>query len=196
MDKLLRLPTAFLEPARISSTYNKVVCQLHFRSYLPGPMDFYIDFARRAAHALNMPCSGTVYLPTKTTRWTVIRGPFVHKKSQENFERKTHKRLLVIKDTNRAVVDRWLWYLTQNCPPGVGMRVTLWEWNELGVGQKMLDEAKGKEERRMLKDVETLSSESGDNNKQVIQMADMLIKGMELDLDAEDKKDEGSVKEK
>ncbi|RIB01446.1 hypothetical protein C2G38_2010017 [Gigaspora rosea] len=70
-------------------------------------MDFYIDFARRSAYALNMPCSGTIYLPTKTSRWTAICGPFVHKKSQENFERK-NKRLLVIKNTNRFVVERWL----------------------------------------------------------------------------------------
>ena len=77
-------------------------------------MDFFIDFARRAAFHLSIPCSGTIYLPTQTTRWTVPRGPFVHKKSQENFERKTHKRLLTFKDANKNVIDRLLLYLTKN----------------------------------------------------------------------------------
>ncbi|CAJ0865780.1 51_t:CDS:2, partial [Entrophospora sp. SA101] len=124
------------EPEKIPPTDNIAVCQLHLRAYVVGPMDFFIDFARRAAHALKMPCSGPVYLPTQTTRWTVPRGSFIHKKSQENFERKTHKRLLEIKDANKDVVKRWLWYLANNCPPGIGMRVTLWEWEELDFSKK------------------------------------------------------------
>ncbi|CAG8524113.1 17051_t:CDS:2 [Acaulospora morrowiae] len=157
----------FLEPQRIPPTYGHIVCQLHFRSYLPGPMDFFVDFSRRVAHALKMPCSGSIPLPTRTSRWTVIRGPFVHKKSQENFERKTHKRLLTIRDTDREVVERWLWYLTRNCPAGVGMKVTLWEWEKLRVGKEMKV---------------TESMEGMDAQDVVVKVAEALVKEIEKDL--------------
>ncbi|CEP11787.1 hypothetical protein [Parasitella parasitica] len=121
----------FEVPRRVTPTHNIPVCNLQMRGYLPQQLDFYADFARRAAFHMGMPCSGTVPLPTQTSRWTVIRSPFVHKKSQENFERKTHKRLLQIKDAHPEVVDRWLQYLTMNAPAGIGMRATKFEFESL-----------------------------------------------------------------
>ncbi|CAJ0837240.1 17338_t:CDS:2 [Entrophospora sp. SA101] len=69
------------EPEKLPPTENIAVCQLHLHTYVVGPMDFFIDFARRAAHALKMPCS-------------------------ENFEHKTHKRLLEIKDANKDAMPK------------------------------------------------------------------------------------------
>ncbi|KAI8994475.1 ribosomal protein S10 domain-containing protein [Pilobolus umbonatus] len=114
----------FEVPKRVTPTHNIPVCNLQFRGYIPQKLDFYADFARRAAYHLGMPCSGTIPLPTQRSRWTVIRSPFVHKKSQENFERRTHKRLIQIKDADPEVVDRWLKYLTMNAPSGIGMRAS------------------------------------------------------------------------
>ncbi|KAI8984414.1 ribosomal protein S10 domain-containing protein [Mycotypha africana] len=122
------LEEVFEVPKRVQPTHNIPVCNLQLRGYLPQQLDFFADFARRAAYHLQMPCSGTVPLPTQTSRWTVLRSPFVHKKSQENFERKTHKRLLQIKDTDAEVVDRWVKYLAMNVPSGIGMRVTRFEY--------------------------------------------------------------------
>ncbi|GAB5590492.1 mitochondrial 37S ribosomal protein rsm10 [Umbelopsis nana] len=136
------LDDVYQVPERIQPTHGIPVCNLHFRGYLPQHLDFYVDFARRAAFALKMPCSGPVYLPTQTSRWTVIRSPFVHKKSQENFERKTHKRLLQIKDAHPEVVQRWLHYLKMNAPAGIGMRATTWEFDNVGVGKTMVEKAK------------------------------------------------------
>ncbi|KAL1930099.1 hypothetical protein VTP01DRAFT_1253 [Rhizomucor pusillus] len=121
----------FEEPKRLEPTHGIPVCNLHLRGYLPQQLDFYADFAQRAAYHLGMPCSGIVRLPTQTSRWTVIKSPFVHKKSQENFERKTHKRLLQIKDAHPDVVQRWLRYLTMNAPAGIGLRATTWEYEAL-----------------------------------------------------------------
>ncbi|RKP08294.1 ribosomal protein S10 domain-containing protein, partial [Thamnocephalis sphaerospora] len=119
-------------PERVPSQYDHVVCNLHFRSFEPSVMDFYVDFARRAAAAFRIPCSGMAYLPTKTQRWTVPRSPFVHKKSQENFERKHHKRVIQLKDANPEVVGRLLTYLRRTCPAGVGIKATTWEHESLG----------------------------------------------------------------
>ena len=49
--------------------------------------------------------SGPIPLPTKTQRWTVLRSPHIDKKSREQFELKTHKRLIDIYDTRPQTVD-------------------------------------------------------------------------------------------
>ncbi|KAG0164333.1 mitochondrial 37S ribosomal protein rsm10 [Apophysomyces sp. BC1034] len=126
-------------PQRVAPTHDIPVCNLQMRGYLPQQLDFFADFARRAAFHMGMPCSGTVPLPTQTSRWTVIKSPFVHKKSQENFERKTHKRLLQIKDSHPDTVQRWLQYLTMNAPAGIGMRATTWEFEPMSVGKSMVN---------------------------------------------------------
>ncbi|KZT35975.1 ribosomal protein S10, partial [Sistotremastrum suecicum HHB10207 ss-3] len=100
---------------------------LHLRSYHPSLLNLFIHFAAHSAEALGIPLSRPVSLPTQRSLWTVPRSPFVHKKSQENFERKTHKRLLKAWDTNPGVIDKWMRYLQRHSLAGVGMRVVKWE---------------------------------------------------------------------
>jgi small subunit ribosomal protein S10 len=49
--------------------------------------------------------AGPIPLPTKITRYTVLRGPFVDKKSREQFEVRTHKRLLDILEPTQQTLD-------------------------------------------------------------------------------------------
>ena len=48
---------------------------------------------------------GPIPLPNKTERFTVNRSPHVDKKSREQFEIRTHKRLLYILDTTTQTID-------------------------------------------------------------------------------------------
>ena len=48
---------------------------------------------------------GPIPLPTRIERYTVIRGPHVNKKSRQQFEIRTHKRLLDIIDPTPQTVD-------------------------------------------------------------------------------------------
>jgi len=48
--------------------------------------------------------SGPVPLPTKIESYTVLRSPHVDKKSREQFEIRTHKRLIDITDTTTKTV--------------------------------------------------------------------------------------------
>ena len=48
---------------------------------------------------------GPVPLPTRIERYTVLRSPHVNKKSREQFEIRTHKRLLDIVDPTPQTVD-------------------------------------------------------------------------------------------
>jgi len=48
---------------------------------------------------------GPIPLPTKIERYTVLRSPHIDKKSREQFEIRTHKRLLDIVDPTPQTVD-------------------------------------------------------------------------------------------
>ncbi len=48
---------------------------------------------------------GPIPLPRKIEKFTVLRGPHVNKKSREQFEIRTHKRLLDIVDPTPQTVD-------------------------------------------------------------------------------------------
>jgi len=49
--------------------------------------------------------SGPIPLPTKIERFCVLRSPHVNKKSREQFEIRTHKRLIDIIDPNSDTVE-------------------------------------------------------------------------------------------
>jgi small subunit ribosomal protein S10 len=49
--------------------------------------------------------SGPVPLPTQISKFTVLRSPHVDKKSREQFEIRTHKRLIDIFDPTPDTVD-------------------------------------------------------------------------------------------
>jgi small subunit ribosomal protein S10 len=48
---------------------------------------------------------GPIPLPTHVDKYTVLRGPHIDKKSREQFEVRTHKRLLDIVDPTPQTVD-------------------------------------------------------------------------------------------
>lgn len=56
----------------------------------------------------------------------------MHKKSQENFEKITLRRLVQIKDGNIDVVQIWLAFLRRHAYHGVGMKANIWEYASLG----------------------------------------------------------------
>ena len=49
--------------------------------------------------------AGPIPLPTSLRRYTVLRGPHVDKKSREQFEIRTHKRLLDILEPTQQTLD-------------------------------------------------------------------------------------------
>ena len=49
--------------------------------------------------------AGPIPLPTSISRYTVLRSPNIDKKSREQFEIRTHKRLLDILDPTQQTVD-------------------------------------------------------------------------------------------
>ncbi len=60
-----------------------------------------VDHAKRT----NAKVAGPIPLPTRVERYTVLRSPFVNKKSREQFEIRTHKRIIDIKEPNARTVE-------------------------------------------------------------------------------------------
>ncbi len=60
-----------------------------------------VDTAKRTGASVR----GPIPLPTKIEKYTVLRSPHVNKKSREQFEIRTHKRLLDIIDPTPQTVD-------------------------------------------------------------------------------------------
>jgi small subunit ribosomal protein S10 len=65
---------------------------------------------------------GPIPLPTEIERYTVLRSPHVDKKSREQFEIRTHKRLLDILDPTAKTIDE---LKKLNLPAGVDIKIKL-----------------------------------------------------------------------
>ena len=65
---------------------------------------------------------GPVPLPTHIQKFSVIRSPFIDKDSQEQFEIRTHKRLIYIVETTSRTIDA---LTSLNLPSGVDIDIKL-----------------------------------------------------------------------
>ena len=65
---------------------------------------------------------GPIPLPTVIEKFTVLRGPTINKKAREQFEMRTHKRLLdIVKPTSRTVDS----LMKLDLPAGVDVEIKL-----------------------------------------------------------------------
>lgn len=64
--------------------------------------------------------SGPVPLPTKIQKYTVLRSPHVNKKSREQFEMRTHKRLIDIYDPAGETIEA---LMKLELPAGVDVEI-------------------------------------------------------------------------
>ena len=66
--------------------------------------------------------AGPIPLPTRINKYTVLRSPHVDKKSREQFEMRTHKRLLDILEPTQQTVDA---LMKLDLSPGVDVEIKL-----------------------------------------------------------------------
>jgi small subunit ribosomal protein S10 len=75
-----------------------------------------VDTAERTGAAI----VGPVPLPTKIEKFTVIRSPFIDKDSREQFEIRTHKRLIDVVEPSSKTIDA---LVRLNLPAGVDVEI-------------------------------------------------------------------------
>lgn len=66
--------------------------------------------------------AGPVPLPTKIEKYSVIRSPFIDRDSQEQFEVRTHKRLIDVIDPSQQTINA---LMKLNLPAGVDIEIKL-----------------------------------------------------------------------
>ena len=74
-----------------------------------------------AAEGTGAQVSGPIPLPTRIKRFTVIRSPHIDKNSREQFEIRTHKRIVDILDPTTRTIDS-LTHL--DLPAGVNIEIS------------------------------------------------------------------------
>jgi len=77
-----------------------------------------VDTARKTGAKI----VGPVPLPTRINKFTVLRSPHVDKKSREQFEIRTHKRMLEILEPSQQTVDA---LMKLDLSPGVDVEIKL-----------------------------------------------------------------------
>ena len=75
-----------------------------------------VDTAKRTGSVVH----GPIPLPTRIERYTVLRSPHVNKKSREQFELRTHKRLIDIFEPTPQTVDA---LMKLDLPAGVDVEI-------------------------------------------------------------------------
>jgi small subunit ribosomal protein S10 len=79
--------------------------RIKLRAYDHRVLDLSVREIVDTAHRTGARIAGPVPLPTKINKYTVLRSPHVDKKSREQFEIRTHKRLIDIYDATPQTVD-------------------------------------------------------------------------------------------
>ncbi|MDN5344398.1 MAG: small subunit ribosomal protein [Clostridia bacterium] len=77
-----------------------------------------VDTARRTGAVV----SGPIPLPTEKNIFTILRSPHVNKDSREQFEMRTHKRLIDIHEPTPKTVDA---LMRLDLPAGVDIEIKL-----------------------------------------------------------------------
>ncbi|KAK4227952.1 mitochondrial tryptophan--tRNA ligase [Podospora fimiseda] len=151
--KISRMPRSlealYLQPLRHEAPYGQPTCDLQLRSYSLRNLEFFCDFALRAAYYLGLPAFGPIPLPRRTERWTVPKSTFIFKKSQENFVRITLSRLIQIKDGHPEAVQVWLAFLQKHAYYGIGMKANVWEFSKVDFASD-LDKSGIEEAKKLL----------------------------------------------
>lgn len=119
----VNVESIYWKAMRHEPTHKNLVCEIQLRSYDSEVVEFFGDFIIRSAYYLNIPVSGVIPLPKRRERWTVIKAPFVHAKTKENYQRITSKRLIRAYDANPEVIDLWVSFFNKHSIPGLGIKV-------------------------------------------------------------------------
>jgi len=94
--------------------------RIRLKAYDHASVDRSCDEIVRTAKRTGARIAGPVPLPTRRSIYTVLKSPFIDKKSREQFESRIHKRLIDIYDSNPQTVDS---LMKLDLPAGVDIEI-------------------------------------------------------------------------
>ncbi len=96
--------------------------RIRLKAYDHRVLDQSAAFIVEAAERTGASVSGPIPLPTTIKKFTVIRSPHIDKDSREQFEIRTHKRLIDILEPSSRTVDA---LMRLQVPSGVDVEIKL-----------------------------------------------------------------------
>ncbi|HLE12084.1 MAG: 30S ribosomal protein S10 [Bdellovibrionales bacterium RIFOXYD12_FULL_39_22] len=79
--------------------------RIKLRAYDHGLLDKSVNEIVQTAKETGARIAGPIPLPTEINKFTILRSPHIDKKSREQFEMRTHKRMVDILDPTQQTVD-------------------------------------------------------------------------------------------
>ena len=101
---------------------NRQVIRIRLQAFDHGALDQSTSEIVTTVRRTGAQVAGPIPLPTRIERFTVNRSPHVNKKSMEQFEIRTHKRLLDIVNPTGKTVDE---LKKLNLPAGVDISIKI-----------------------------------------------------------------------
>lgn len=96
--------------------------RIKLRSYDSRIMDLSCEKIVDTAIRTGAKIVGPIPLPTRTEKFTVIRGPHIDKRSREQFELKTHKRIIDVLSPTPSTIEN---LSRLSLPAGVGITIKM-----------------------------------------------------------------------
>lgn len=96
--------------------------RIKLKSYDNRIIDLSCDKIVDAALRTGATIVGPIPLPTRIERFTVIRGPHIDKRSREQFELRTHKRVIDVVNPTASTVEN---LSNLNLPAGVNIAIKM-----------------------------------------------------------------------
>ena len=96
--------------------------RIKLRAYDFNVLDASVQEIVQTANNTGARVAGPIPLPTEINRYTVLRSPHIDKKSREQFEMRTHKRLIDIIDYTPETLEA---LKTLHIPAGVDIEVKM-----------------------------------------------------------------------
>ena len=94
--------------------------RIRLKSYDPGILDRSAKEIVQTVKNTGASVSGPIPLPTKRSRWTVLRSPHIDKASREQFEMQVHKRLIDILSPTPQTIEA---LMKLDLPAGVEVQI-------------------------------------------------------------------------
>ena len=100
----------------------KTNIRIRLKAYDHRVLDISAQQIVESAERTGAVVSGPVPLPTRIRKYTVLRSPFIDKDSRDQFEMRTHKRLIDILEPSSTTIDT---LMKLQVPSGVDIEIKL-----------------------------------------------------------------------
>lgn len=106
----------------MAETTNKQRIRIRLKAYDHKLIDQSAKQIIETALRTGAKVAGPIPLPSRTSSYTVLKSPFKHKDSREQFEMRVHKRLIDITEPSNKTIDS---LMNLNLPSGVDTEIKM-----------------------------------------------------------------------